>query len=57
MMNGASQEIVIEAGRTEAQYWRDLWHLLSPFTQGGTSGGWARPLRSFAAIFAFVLSF
>ena len=25
MTNGPSHEIVIEAGRTEAQYWRDLW--------------------------------
>ena len=25
MTNGASQEIVLEAGRTEGQYWRDLW--------------------------------
>jgi len=25
MSNGASQEIVLEAGRIEAQYWRDLW--------------------------------
>jgi homopolymeric O-antigen transport system permease protein len=26
MNNPALQEIVIEPGRTEAQYWRDLWH-------------------------------
>src|SRR2546425_7861817 len=26
MTNPTLQEIVIEPGRTEAQYWRDLWH-------------------------------
>ena len=57
MTNEASQEIVIEAGRTEAQYWRDLWHILSPFAQGGTLGGWGRPLCFFAAIFAFLFCF